>query len=258
MGTVWKAKTSRKPLPETRMSNTHREGVFRKRRSGAERVLISRWHQSHASGMQQYFPSLTSKKCIPKTIGNTFIEKETVREVALGGLTSPEKIFRSKSTNQSGERNERLLICAFRSEDFLRWSLSPERNLTHKLFSISNSFWYYLIHFFDEKKEGAAENSIVCFGASIPCHAIWQERNEGCKLLRRVERFGNGKCKLSAIQEGERGANFFANTKLQIFGKEKCKIHRQFQRYFGDVTSVSLSLCNKLIPKRKPNRPILA
>ena len=29
-----------------------------------------------------------------------------------------------------------------------------------------------LIHFFDEKKVGAAGNSIVCFGAFIPCHAI--------------------------------------------------------------------------------------
>ena len=29
-----------------------------------------------------------------------------------------------------------------------------------------------LIHFFDEKKDSAAEQSIVCFGASIPCHAI--------------------------------------------------------------------------------------
>ena len=29
---------------------------------------------------------------------------------------------------------------------------------------------------------------------------------------------------------------------MQIFGKEKCKSHHQFQRYLGDVTSVSLSL----------------
>ena len=42
------------------------------------------------------------------------------------------------------------------------------------LFSISNSFGIDLINFFDEKKDGSAENSIACFGASIPCHAIWQ------------------------------------------------------------------------------------
>ena len=34
------------------------------------------------------------------------------------------------------------------------------------------AFGINLIHFFDEKKDGAAENSIVCFGASILCHAI--------------------------------------------------------------------------------------
>ena len=40
-------------------------------------------------------------------------------------------------------------------------------------FSISNIvFGFNLINFFDEKKDGAAGNSIVCFGASIPCHAI--------------------------------------------------------------------------------------
>ena len=42
------------------------------------------------------------------------------------------KICRSKSTNQSGEWNA-FLICAFRSADFPRWCLSPERNLTHNL-----------------------------------------------------------------------------------------------------------------------------
>ena len=42
----------------------------------------------------------------------------------------------------------------------------------HNLFFYFNSFGINLIHFFDEKKDSAAGNSIVCFGASIPCHAI--------------------------------------------------------------------------------------
>ena len=37
-------------------------------------------------------------------------------------------------------------------------------------------FGINLIHFFYEKEESAAGNSIVCFGASIPCHAICQKR----------------------------------------------------------------------------------
>ena len=57
-----------------------------------------------------------------------------------------------------------LLICAFRSADFLRWCLSPERNLTHNLFFLFPIvFGINLIHFFDEKKDGAAGYSIVFF-----------------------------------------------------------------------------------------------
>ena len=128
--------------------------------------------------------------------------------------TPPEKIFRSKSTNQSGERNERVLICAFWSEDFLRWCLSPERNLTHNLlFLFPIVFGINLIHFFDEKKDDSAEKSIACLGASIPCQAVTPfdrgktiaksanfTKNANC--FEECNVFGNGKCELSAIQEG--------------------------------------------------------
>ena len=40
------------------------------------------------------------------------------------------------------------------------------------LFLFPIVFGVNLIHFFDEKNYDAAGNSIVCFGASIPCHAI--------------------------------------------------------------------------------------
>ena len=84
-----------------------------------------------------------------------------------------------------------FLICAFRSEDFLRWCLSPERNLTRNLFFLFPiAFGINLIHFFDEKKVGAAEYSIVCFGTSIPCH------------LTDLKRSRTGRCELSAIYEG--------------------------------------------------------
>ena len=57
---------------------------------------------------------------------------------------------------------------------------------------------------------------------------VWTQRQSRGEKLRC--NFGKEKCK------------FFVNTKVQIFGKEKCKSHRQFQRYLGYVTSVSLSL----------------
>ena len=91
-------------------------------------------------------------------------------------LRSGDKHHLRKSANRKAQISSvsgtnAFLTCAFRSADFLRWCLSPERNLTHNLFFISIVFGINLIHFFDEK-DGAAENSIVCFGASIPCHAI--------------------------------------------------------------------------------------
>ena len=51
-------------------------------------------------------------------------------------------------------------------------------------------------------------------------------KNENCVEERNV--FGNGKCGLSAIQEGRNSGEI---TKVDIFGKERCKMHCQFQRF---------------------------
>ena len=65
---------------------------------------------------------------------------------------------------------------------------------------------------------------IVCFGASIPCHAaIWQEKRR-VRILRRMGTFlATESVNSEPFKRGE--------TKVQIFGKEKCKTHHQFQRY---------------------------
>ena len=99
-------------------------------------------------------------KLIPKTIG---IKKEIVREIVLGGYTPPQKICRLKSTNQEG-----VSICRF-SEVVFILRAQPH---AQSLFLFPIVFGINLIHFFDEKKDGAAGNTIDCFGASIPCHAI--------------------------------------------------------------------------------------
>ena len=70
------------------------------------------------------------------------------------------------------------------------------------LFLFPLVFGINLIHFFDEKKDGAAGNLTVCLGASIPVtpfHRI-KTKNVNCFEERNV--FGNGVSKLSAIQEG--------------------------------------------------------
>ena len=78
-----------------------------------------------------------------------------------------------KRTNQSSERNERLPELCFSIGRFSQVVFIP-RAQPHAqyLFLFKIVFGINLIHFFDEKKDGAAGNSIVCFGASIPCHAI--------------------------------------------------------------------------------------
>ena len=114
--------------------------------------------------------AMTQSELVPKTIGNRK-ERLCVR------LHSEEKHHLRKSADRKAQVSpvsgtNAFLICVFRSADFLRWCLSSKRNLTHNLFfSISNSFSINLIHFFDEKKDGVAGKLIVCFGASIPCHA---------------------------------------------------------------------------------------
>ena len=92
---------------------------------------------------------------------------------------------------------------------------------------------------------------------------LWQKQNFAANdaysayCFEESNVFGNGKCELSAIQEWGKRCNFlarksaklFANTKVLIFGKEKCKTHHQFKRYLDDVTSVSLSLYLSLSPR---------
>ena len=108
------------------------------------------------------------------------------------------------------------------------------------LFLFPIVFGINLIHFFDEKKEGAAENSVVSFGPSIPYHAIDKKQNEEWELFRGVQRFWQRKVwsqrhprreKLRCKYLARKSAIFFANTKVQFFGKEKCKTHCQFQLY---------------------------
>ena len=158
------------------------------------------------------------------------IEKEIVRQVALGGYTPLQKVCRSKSTNQEGVRSAHrtdlcFSICRFSEVVYIL----PAQPDAQSLFLLPIAFGINLIHFFDEKKDGAAGNSIVCFGASIPCHAIWQKQNEERELFRRAQRFWQRKVWAQCPSREEKLRCKLLRRK--IFGKERCKIHRQFQRY---------------------------
>ena len=108
------------------------------------------------------------------------------------------------------------------------------------LFLFPIVFGINLIHFFDffgEKEERCSrkfDRLLCCFD---PLSITPFDSAKNANRFEKCNVFGNGKCEVSAIQEGRnRGANCLArkrakhvaNTKVHIFGKEKCKTHRQF------------------------------
>ena len=80
---------------------------------------------------------------------------------------------------------------------------------------------------------------VSVFRYPVTLFDISKTKNANCSKECNV--FGSGKCSLSAMQEGRKRkrckflvrkrAKLFANASVHIFGKEKCKTHRQFQRY---------------------------
>ena len=119
-------------------------------------------------------------------------------------------------------------------------------------------FGINLIHFFDEKKDGAAGNSIVFFFRCLDPLS----RHLTVRILRRncfeeCNVFGNGKCELSCPR-GEKprckglarkSAKLFANTKGANFWQGKVKnsspilhVAQQWWRHFRLSLSLSVPL----------------
>ena len=103
-----------------------------------------------------------------------------------------------------------------------------------------------LIHFFDEKKDGAAEQSIVCLPFDRSKRRTRTVSKSATFLATESVNsapFKRGETKVQIL--ARKSAKLFANTKMEIFGKgkvqnsspisafgkERCKIHRQFLRY---------------------------
>ena len=156
----------------------------------------------------------------------------------LGNKHHLRKICRSKSTNQFGERNERLPDLCFSICRFFQVVFIPQAQPhSQSLFLFPIVFGINLIHFFDisTRKNGAARNSIVCFAASIPCRS----RNLTVRRMRTVSKsatflatesvnsapFTRGETEVRIFWQGI-AQNSSSNTKVHIFGKEKCKTHR--------------------------------
>ena len=101
-------------------------------------------------------------------------------------------------------------------------------------------FGINLIHFFDffdEKEERCSRkfDRLLCCFDPLSITPFDSAKNTNC--FEKCNVFGNGKCELSAFQKvrnwgakflARKSAKLFANTEVNIFGKEKCKTHRQF------------------------------
>ena len=124
------------------------------------------------------------------------------------------------------------------------------------LFLFPIVFGINLIHFFDEKKDGAARNSIVCFGASIPCHAIWEKQNEERELFRIAQRSWQRKVWTQRPSRGEKlRCKCLARKSAKHFGWNfwRGKVQNSLPisallrwRHFRLTRSLSLSLCISL------------
>ena len=110
----------------------------------------------------------------------------------------------------------------------------PERNLTHNLFFLFPIvFGINLIHFFDEKKDGSAGNSIVFFLVLRSPVTTFDRDN---KTIAKSANFTENancfeECNVLATESVNSAPFQRGETKVHIFGKEKCKTLRQFQRY---------------------------
>ena len=93
-------------------------------------------------------------------------------------LRSGDKHHLRKSADQKAQISSvsgtnAFLICAIPIRRFSQVVFIPRAQPhTQSLFLFPIVFGINLIHFFDEKKDGAAGNPIVCLAASIPCHAF--------------------------------------------------------------------------------------
>ena len=156
-------------------------------------------------------------------------------------LRSGDKHHLRKSADRKAQIRKALvpltgLICAFRSADFLRWCLFPERNLTHNLFFYFQQF-LVLIWFIFSMRRRTVQPEIRSFVSVLqsprPVTPFDRSKMKNANCFEDCNVFGNGKCELSAIQEGRNwGANFWQGKVQRCkFWQGKGKTHRQFQRY---------------------------
>ena len=175
------------------------------------------WLTREASATERHGNDRLSKRAvhtirlIPKTIGNR------KRDCAWGcawGINTTWEICRSKSTNQFGERNERLPDLCFSICRFSQVVFIPQAQPhAQSLFLFPIVFCINLIHFFDffnEKEERCSRkfDRVLCCFDPLSITPLDSAENTNC--FEKCNVFGNGKCELSAFQKVRNwGAKFW-------------------------------------------------
>ena len=126
----WLALNSDLPLPKT-FCSSEQFAFLRKIRTVKWRDKGSTWSSKTNDRISGCIVLLLIEKMNQINTKNYW--KEIVREVTLGGIdTTWENLHKAQIRKAFFPLTG--LIFAFRSADFLRWCLFPERNLTHNLF----------------------------------------------------------------------------------------------------------------------------
>ena len=157
-------------------------------------------------------------RLIPKTIGNR--KRDCAWGCTRGINTTWEhlQIEKHKSVRWA-ERT--FLICAFQSADFLRWCLSPERNLTHNLSFYFQQFLVLIWFIFSMRRRAVQPDRLFCCFDPLSRHLTvrilrsWRMRTVS-KSATFLATETSESVNLAPIKRGE--------TKVQSFGKEGAKL----------------------------------
>ena len=166
-----------------------------------------------------------------------------------------------------------FLICAFRSADFRRWCLSPERNLTHNLFFYFHSivFGINLIHFFRWKEGRCCRKFDRLFRCFDPLSRHLTEAKRRMRTVPKSATFLATESVNSApFKKEERCANFWQGKcktlresspilRCKFLARKSAKLIANFSA--TKVTSLpsislSLSLCISLSLTKRTSRTI--
>ena len=166
-----------------------------------------------------------------------------------GKKTPPGNICRLKSTNQSSERNGRLHNLCFSICRCSQVVFIPRAQpYTQSLFLFPIVFGINLIHFSMRRTVQPEIRSFFFFPVlRSPVTPFDSSKTKNANCFEECNVFGNGKCKLSAIQEGRNRCKYLSRKSAKPFANfSATKVTSLPSLSLSVSLSLSLSLCLSL------------